>query len=89
MNNNNNNNNVYVLLNLAFSLVTLININLLNETNRRLYNFVRLHNFFINDHNYRQLVSAFITNKQTLLDHFYTNLAESEANIGKISLKAL
>jgi hypothetical protein len=49
---------VYVLLNLAFSLVTLININYLNETNRRLYNFVRLHNFFINDHNYRQLVSA-------------------------------
>ena len=47
--------------------------------NRRLYNFVRLHNFFINDHNYRQLVSAFITDKQTLIDNFYTNLAESEA----------
>jgi hypothetical protein len=46
--------------------------------NRRLYNFVRLHNFFINDHNYRQLVSAFITDKQTLIDNFYTNLAESK-----------
>ena len=41
--------------------------------------YIRLHNFFINDHNYRQLVSAFITDKQTLIDHFYTNLAESEA----------
>ena len=47
--------------------------------NRRLYNFVRLHNFFINGHNYRQLVSAFITDKQTLIDNFYTNLAESKA----------
>jgi hypothetical protein len=51
----------------------------MNETNRRLYNFGRSHNFVINDHNYRQFVSAFITDKQTLIDNFYTNLAESEA----------
>ena len=65
---------VYVLLKLTFSLVTLININQLNETNRR-----PLYNLFINDHNYRQLVSAFITDNQTLIDHFCTNLTESQA----------
>ena len=47
----------------------------MNETNRRPCQY----NFFINDHNYRQLVSAFITDNQALIDHFYTNLTESQA----------
>ena len=38
-----------------------------------------LSNFFIND-NYRQLVSSFTTDNQTLIDHIYTNLSESEAS---------
>ena len=38
-----------------------------------------LYNLFISDHNYRQLVFAFIADNQILIDHFYTNLAESQA----------
>ena len=38
-----------------------------------------MHNFFTNDHNYRQLVSAFITDNQILIDHFHTKLTESQA----------
>jgi hypothetical protein len=51
----------------------------LNEANRRL-----LYNLFINDRiNYRQSVSTFITDNQTLIDHIYTNLAESQAKCWK------
>jgi hypothetical protein len=32
-----------------------------------------------NDNKYRQSVSIFITNNQTLIDHIYTNLPESQA----------
>ena len=39
-----------------------------------------LYNFFINDNNYRQLVSSFTTDNQTLIDHIYTNLPESQAS---------
>ena len=39
-----------------------------------------LYNFFINDNNYRQLVSSFTTDNQILIDHIYTNLPESEAS---------
>ena len=39
-----------------------------------------LYNFFINDNNYRQLVSSFTPDNQTLIDHIYTNLPESEAS---------
>ena len=39
-----------------------------------------LYNFFINDNNYRQLVSSFTTDNQILVDHIYTNLPESEAS---------
>ena len=51
------------------------NINWLNEINRR-----PLYNFFISDHNYRQLVSNVTTDNQTLIDHIYTNLPNSQAS---------
>ena len=51
------------------------NINWFNEIIRS-----PLYNFFINDNNYRQLVSSFTTDNQTLVDHIYTNLPESEAS---------
>ena len=50
------------------------NINWLDEANRR-----PLHNFFINENNYRQLVYSNTTDNQTLIDHIYTNLPESQA----------
>ena len=50
------------------------NINWFDQIIRR-----PLYNFFIND-NYRQLVSSFTTDNQTLIDHIYTNLPESEAS---------
>ena len=50
------------------------NINWLDEANRR-----PLHNFFINENNYRQLVYSRTTDNQTLIDHIYTNLLESQA----------
>ena len=64
--------NVDVLLNLTFLLIigeSLIDINYLNETNRR-----PLYNFFVDDHNYRQLVSAFITDNYRLLSLQTTRL---------------
>jgi hypothetical protein len=40
---------------------------------------LNLYNLFINDRiNYRQSVSTFITDNQTLIDHIYTNFAESQ-----------
>ena len=51
------------------------NINWFDEIIRR-----PLYNFFINDNNYRQLVSSFTTDNQTLIDLIYTNLPESEAS---------
>ena len=51
------------------------NINWFDEIIRR-----PLYNFFINDNNYRQLVSSFTTDNQTLIDHIYTNLPESQAS---------
>ena len=51
------------------------NINWFNDINRR-----PLYNFFINDHNYRQLVSDVTTDNLTLIDHIYTNLPESQAS---------
>ena len=50
-------------------------INWFDEMNRR-----PLYNFFINDNNYRQLVSNVTTDNQTLIDHIYTNLPESQAS---------
>ena len=50
------------------------NINWLDEVNRR-----PLHNFFINENNYRQLVYSSTKDNQTLIDHIYTNLPESQA----------
>ena len=47
------------------------NINWLDEANRR-----PLDRFFINDHNYMQLVSNVTTDNRTLIDHIYTNLPE-------------
>ena len=51
------------------------NINWFDELIRR-----PLYNFFIDDNNYRQLVSSFTTYNQTLIDHIYTNLPESETS---------
>ena len=36
--------------------------------------------FFMNGNNYRQLVSSFTTDNQTLIYHIYTNLPESGAS---------
>ena len=44
------------------------NINWFDEINRR-----PLYNFFINDHNYRQLVSKGTTDNRTLIDHIYSD----------------
>ena len=51
------------------------NINWLDEANRR-----PLDRFFINDHNYMQLVSHVTTDNRTLIDHIYTNLPESQVS---------
>ena len=51
------------------------NINWFNKINRR-----PLYNFFVNDNIYRQLVSSATTDDQTLIDHVYTNLPESQAS---------
>ena len=40
-----------------------------------------LHNLFVRDHNYRQLVSCYTTDNRTTIDHIYTNLPESEGNV--------
>ena len=37
-----------------------------------------LHNLFVRDHNYRQLISCYTTDNRTTIDHIYTNLPESE-----------
>ena len=50
------------------------NVNWLDEAGRR-----PLYNFFIVHRNYRQLVSGVTTDNQTLIDHIYTNLPESQA----------
>jgi hypothetical protein len=66
---------VLMLCNSQFNIfIGDFNINWLNESNRR-----TLYNFFINDHNYRQLASTFTTDNQTLINHIYTNLPESQA----------
>ena len=51
------------------------NINWLDEANRR-----PLDRFFVNDHNYMQLVSHVTTDNRTLIDHIYTNLPESQVS---------
>lgn len=35
-------------------------------------------NLFVRDNNYRQLVSSFTTDRNTCIDHIYTNLSESQ-----------
>ena len=40
-----------------------------------------LHNLFVRDHNYRQLVSCYTTDNRTTIDHIYTNWLESEVNV--------
>ena len=51
------------------------NTNWLDEANRR-----PLDRFFINNHNYMQLVSNVTTDNRTLIDHIYTNLPESQVS---------
>lgn len=36
-----------------------------------------VHNFFIRNHNYRQLVSCYTTDNNTSIDHIYTNLPKA------------
>ena len=50
------------------------NVNWLDDCRRR-----PLYNLFINDNNYRQLISSYTTDNQTTIDHIYTNLPESQA----------
>ena len=50
------------------------NINWLDKTNRR-----PLYSIFVNQNNYRQLVSTYTTDNKTILDHIYTNLPQSQA----------
>ena len=40
-----------------------------------------LHNLFVRDHDYRQLVSCYTTDNRTTIDHIYTNLPESEVKV--------
>ena len=49
------------------------NINWFDEDSKR-----PLHNIFVNDNNYRQLVFNVTTNNKTLIDYIYTNLPESQ-----------
>ena len=35
---------------------------------------VGLHNLFVRDHSYKQLVSCYTTDNRTCIDHIYTNL---------------
>jgi hypothetical protein len=49
------------------------NINWLDEANRG-----PLYRFFINDRNYAQFVSNVTTDNQTLIDHIFSNLPESQ-----------
>ena len=51
------------------------NINWLNEVDR-----IPLHNFFVREHNYKQLVSGYTTDNRTIMDHIFTNLSESDVN---------
>ena len=51
------------------------NINWFDEINRR-----PLSIFVTNDNNYRQFVSSATTDNQTMIDHIYTNLPESQAS---------
>ena len=52
------------------------NLNWLNKTNR-----VPLYNLFITENNFRQLVSLCTTGKKTAVNHIYTNLPESQAQL--------
>ena len=51
------------------------NINWLDESNRR-----PLYNLFVNENNYRQLITSYTTDNLTTIDHIYTNLPESQTN---------
>ena len=52
------------------------NINWLNESQRR-----PLHDLFVKENNYRQLVSCYTTDNKTCIDHVYTNLSETHVNV--------
>ena len=49
------------------------NVNWLNQKD-----ITHLHNLFITQNNYRQLVSCYTTDNRTTIDHIYTNLPEPE-----------
>ena len=49
------------------------NINWLDECSGR-----PLYNLFVNENNYRQLISKYTTDNQTAVDHIYTNLPQSQ-----------
>lgn len=51
------------------------NINWLNEKVK-----LPVQNLFIEENNYRQLVSLFTTDNRTTIDHIYTNLQQSQVS---------
>ena len=51
------------------------NINWLDESNRR-----PLYKLFVNENNYRQLITSYTTDNPTTIDHIYTNLPELQTN---------
>ena len=52
------------------------NINWLDEGNRR-----PLCNLFVNENNYRQLITSYTNDSRTTIDHIYTNLPESQVHV--------
>ena len=51
------------------------NVNWLNEKEK-----LPLQNLFMEENNYRQLVSLFTTDNRTTIDHIYTNLPQSQVS---------
>lgn len=41
-----------------------------------------LYNFFIREHQYKQLMSSYTTDNKTCIDHIYTNLPETQVRVG-------
>ena len=69
---------LHEILSITTSQVNIVigdfNINWLDEHARR-----PLYNLFVNEYKYRQLISSCTTDNQTIIDHIYTNLPESQA----------
>ena len=53
------------------------NVNWFNHSERE-----ALYNFFIREHQYKQLMSSYTTDNKTCIDHIYTNLPETQVRVG-------